>query len=134
MRERAAATFPAAARSSPPPSTQWSIDCAGRVWVDAGCSTGGFTDCLLQHGAALVHAVDVGENQLDVRMRSDARVRVRERAQHHGAWAPATSIPAPSAPLPTSPSDPCAEPRPTSSASPAGAWGIFLVKPQFEYQ
>jgi 23S rRNA (cytidine1920-2'-O)/16S rRNA (cytidine1409-2'-O)-methyltransferase len=55
------------------------VQCAGSVWIDAGCSTGGFTDCLLQNGAALVHAVDVGEGQLDWRLRGDARVKLMER-------------------------------------------------------
>jgi 23S rRNA (cytidine1920-2'-O)/16S rRNA (cytidine1409-2'-O)-methyltransferase len=59
--------------------TAWGISPAGRTWVDAGASTGGFTDCLLQGGAQLVHAVDVGNNQLDYRLRRDGRVRVRER-------------------------------------------------------
>lgn len=51
----------------------------GVVAVDVGASTGGFTDCLLQRGAALVYAVDVGANQLDERLRSDPRVVVRDR-------------------------------------------------------
>lgn len=46
--------------------------------LDVGASTGGFTDCLLQHGARKVIAVDVGHNQIDWRLRSDARVEVRE--------------------------------------------------------
>jgi 23S rRNA (cytidine1920-2'-O)/16S rRNA (cytidine1409-2'-O)-methyltransferase len=49
------------------------------VMLDAGSSTGGFTDCLLQHGASCVHAVDVGTNQLDWRLRTDSRVIVHER-------------------------------------------------------
>ncbi|WP_018527398.1 TlyA family RNA methyltransferase [Alkalispirochaeta alkalica] len=57
----------------------WKIDPSGRRWLDAGASTGGFTDCLLQHGAALVHAVDVGYNQLDYRLRRDPRVLSQER-------------------------------------------------------
>ena len=57
----------------------WELPVAGKVFVDAGSSTGGFTDCLLQHGARLVHAVDVGHNQLDYRLRSDNRVLVHER-------------------------------------------------------
>jgi 23S rRNA (cytidine1920-2'-O)/16S rRNA (cytidine1409-2'-O)-methyltransferase len=46
----------------------------GKVCLDAGASTGGFTDCLLQHGAAKVYAVDVSTNQLDWKLRQDARV------------------------------------------------------------
>lgn len=49
------------------------------VCLDIGASTGGFTDCLLQHGAAKVHAVDVGHSQLDWKIRSDPRVVVREK-------------------------------------------------------
>jgi 23S rRNA (cytidine1920-2'-O)/16S rRNA (cytidine1409-2'-O)-methyltransferase len=55
------------------------VDPGGRVCLDAGASTGGFTDCLLQHGARHVHAVDVGWNQLDWRLRQDPRVTVLER-------------------------------------------------------
>jgi 23S rRNA (cytidine1920-2'-O)/16S rRNA (cytidine1409-2'-O)-methyltransferase len=51
----------------------------GKVCLDLGASTGGFTDCLLQHGAKQVVAVDVGYGQLDVRLRDDPRVRVLER-------------------------------------------------------
>lgn len=54
-------------------------DLAGRVCVDVGASTGGFTDCLLQHGAAKVYAVDVGYGVLDWKMRNDARVVVMEK-------------------------------------------------------
>ena len=54
------------------------LSAANRVCLDVGASTGGFTDCLLQHGAARVMAVDVGTNQLAYRLRSDPRVWVRE--------------------------------------------------------
>ncbi len=54
------------------------IDPAGRICADFGASTGGFTDCLLQRGAAKVFALDVGHGQLDWRLRQDPRVDVRE--------------------------------------------------------
>lgn len=54
------------------------IAVSGRVCLDSGSSTGGFTDCLLQHGAARVYAVDVGAGQLDWKLRNDPRVAVRE--------------------------------------------------------
>ena len=55
------------------------IAVAGRVCMDIGASTGGFTDCLLQRGAARVHAVDVGSGQLDWKIRSDPRVVLHEK-------------------------------------------------------
>ena len=55
------------------------LDVEGLVAVDVGASTGGFTDCLLQNGAARVYAVDVGHGLLDYRLRQDPRVAVRER-------------------------------------------------------
>ncbi|HJZ68782.1 MAG TPA: TlyA family RNA methyltransferase [Blastocatellia bacterium] len=57
---------------------EFNIDPAGKNCLDIGASTGGFTDCLLQHGAASVWAIDVGHNQLAWRLRQDARVVVRE--------------------------------------------------------
>ena len=57
---------------------QFSIDATGLVCLDVGASTGGFTDCLLQHGARKVLAIDVGHNQLDWRLRNDPRVELRE--------------------------------------------------------
>src|SRR5213593_3638142 len=54
------------------------IDVAGLICLDVGASTGGFTDCLLQHGASKVVAIDVGHNQLDWKLRSDSRVELRE--------------------------------------------------------
>ncbi|AIQ53816.1 TlyA family RNA methyltransferase [Paenibacillus sp. FSL R7-0331] len=58
---------------------RFEIDLTGRVMLDIGSSTGGFTDCALQHGASHVYAVDVGYNQLDWSLRNDERVSVMER-------------------------------------------------------
>ncbi|HWB60118.1 MAG TPA: TlyA family RNA methyltransferase [Chthoniobacteraceae bacterium] len=57
----------------------FAVDPTGKVCLDIGASTGGFTDCLLQHGVAKVHAIDVGHGQLDWKIRSDPRVAVREK-------------------------------------------------------
>ena len=57
----------------------FAVDAGGQVALDCGASTGGFTDCLLQHGAALVYAVEVGHGQLLGRLRANARVRNLER-------------------------------------------------------
>lgn len=57
----------------------WSIDVRERVCVDVGASTGGFTDCLLQRGAARVIAIDTGHGQIAFQLRQDARVRLLEK-------------------------------------------------------
>ena len=57
---------------------RWTIDVAGCVCADIGSSTGGFTDCLLQRGAARVHCVDVGAGQLHWKLRTDPRVVLHE--------------------------------------------------------
>lgn len=107
----------------------------GRTCIDVGASTGGFTDCLLQRGAAHVIAVDVGYGQLDYRLRQDARVAVLERfnARNLGPEDLPAGLPAPDVlvmdlafisvtkVLPAA-SDACA--RPTDA--------LVLVKPQFE--
>jgi 23S rRNA (cytidine1920-2'-O)/16S rRNA (cytidine1409-2'-O)-methyltransferase len=59
--------------------THWKIAVQGRACVDVGTSTGGFTDCLLQHGAAQVTAIDTGFGQIAMKLRSDERVRLMER-------------------------------------------------------
>ena len=57
----------------------WRIDVTGKACLDVGASTGGFTDCLLQHGAARVIAIDTGYGQMDTRLRDDPRVRLLEK-------------------------------------------------------
>ena len=101
----------------------------GRVAVDIGASTGGFTDVLLTHGAVRVHAVDVGHGQLAWKLRSDPRVVVHERTNARYLTLPEpvgavvcdasfiglrTILPAPLA---------CCGP---------GGWAVALIKPQFE--
>ena len=112
---------------------RWNITPRGMVCGDFGSSTGGFTDCLLQAGAVRVHAIDAGTNQLDWRLRSDARVVVREgvNARHLTAaelgeeldlavcdvsFISATKI----------------APAMAASLKPDGGVVIILVKPQFE--
>jgi len=57
----------------------WKIPVEGKVCFDVGASTGGFTDCLLQHGAARVIAIDTGYGQMDFKIRQDSRVRLLEK-------------------------------------------------------
>lgn len=57
----------------------WRINVTGKTCLDVGASTGGFTDCLLQHGAVRVLAVDTGYGQMDLRLRSDPRVLLLEK-------------------------------------------------------
>ncbi|MGO9404192.1 MAG: TlyA family RNA methyltransferase [Terriglobales bacterium] len=57
----------------------WRIDLQGKVCLDVGASTGGFSDCMLQHGAAKVIAVDTGYGQMDFGLRNDPRIRLLEK-------------------------------------------------------
>jgi 23S rRNA (cytidine1920-2'-O)/16S rRNA (cytidine1409-2'-O)-methyltransferase len=57
----------------------WNIDVAGKICIDIGASTGGFTDCLLQQGAARVIAIDTGYGQMSLKIRDDPRVRLLEK-------------------------------------------------------
>ena len=102
---------------------------SGKIFIDAGSSTGGFTHFLLLKGARNVHAVDVGYNQLDYRLRSDPRVLVHERTN---ILSLTELAPQPQAAV-----------GDLSFRSLRGAvghilsltgegWGVFLLKPQFE--
>jgi 23S rRNA (cytidine1920-2'-O)/16S rRNA (cytidine1409-2'-O)-methyltransferase len=64
--------------------THWNVEVQGVVAVDVGASTGGFTDCLLQHGARHVYAIDVGYGQFAWTLRQDPRVTLFERANIRG--------------------------------------------------
>jgi len=57
----------------------WNIDLTGKVCLDVGASTGGFSDCMLQHGARRVIAIDTGYGQMDLRLRNDPRLRLLEK-------------------------------------------------------
>jgi 23S rRNA (cytidine1920-2'-O)/16S rRNA (cytidine1409-2'-O)-methyltransferase len=109
----------------------WGVDCAGSPWIDAGCSTGGFTDCLLQHGAPLVYAVDVGEGQLDWRLRTDARVKTMERTNIMSLARSELDPPPGRAVADLSFRSLRGAARHILGLTSEG-WGIFLVKPQFE--
>jgi 23S rRNA (cytidine1920-2'-O)/16S rRNA (cytidine1409-2'-O)-methyltransferase len=71
----------------------FAVSVQGKTCLDIGSSTGGFTDCLLQHGAARVYAIDVGTGQLDWKLRNDPRVVVRE--QFNARFLSRTEVPEP---------------------------------------
>jgi 23S rRNA (cytidine1920-2'-O)/16S rRNA (cytidine1409-2'-O)-methyltransferase len=105
---------------------------AGRVCLDVGASTGGFTDVLLTHGAERVHAVDVGHGQLAWKLRSDARVVVHEKT--NARHLTSDQVPDPIAALVCDASFiglATLLPAPLSLCVP-GAWAVALIKPQFE--
>ncbi|MBV8614515.1 MAG: TlyA family RNA methyltransferase, partial [Acetobacteraceae bacterium] len=105
---------------------------AGRVCLDIGASTGGFTDVLLAHGAEKVHAVDVGHGQLAWRLRNDPRVVVHEKT--NARYLSRDVIPDPIGALVCDASFIGLEtllPAPLDLCAP-GAWAVTLIKPQFE--
>jgi 23S rRNA (cytidine1920-2'-O)/16S rRNA (cytidine1409-2'-O)-methyltransferase len=104
----------------------------GRICLDVGASTGGFTDVLLAHGAAKVHAVDVGHGQLAWRLRCDQRVVVHEKT--NARYLTRTVVPDPIGALVCDASFiglATLLPEPLALCE-AGAWAIALIKPQFE--
>jgi 23S rRNA (cytidine1920-2'-O)/16S rRNA (cytidine1409-2'-O)-methyltransferase len=104
----------------------------GRVCLDVGASTGGFTDVLLHHGAAKVHAVDVGHGQLAWRLRGDARVVVHERT--NARYLTREQVPEPIEAMVCDAAFiglSTLLPAPLALCVP-GAWAVALVKPQFE--
>ena len=133
------------------------IALAGRVCMDIGASTGGFTDCMLQNGAACVYAIDVGYGQLDWKLRSDPRVICMEKTNFRyvkpedlrKAQSTFTAEPASPA-MPTFAAEPALAAMPTfatcdvsfislskilpaaSAILPGGGEMVCLIKPQFE--
>jgi 23S rRNA (cytidine1920-2'-O)/16S rRNA (cytidine1409-2'-O)-methyltransferase len=105
---------------------------AGRICLDIGASTGGFTDVLLAHGAAKVHAVDVGHGQLAWKLRCDQRVVVHEKT--NARYLERAAVPDPVEALVCDASFiglATLLPAPLALCA-AGAWAIALIKPQFE--
>lgn len=117
---------------------RFTIALDGRVCLDVGASTGGFTDCMLQHGAARVYALDTGAGQLDWRLRGDPRVVLREK--FNARYLAAGDLPEPvdfaavdvsfisvTLILPRLPAVMRSRPKPKPAAQ-----AVVLVKPQFE--
>jgi 23S rRNA (cytidine1920-2'-O)/16S rRNA (cytidine1409-2'-O)-methyltransferase len=117
----------------------WRIDVNGKTCLDVGASTGGFTDCLLQHGAGRVIAVDTGQGQIAFRLRQDPRVRLLEKTNARYVTreqlgemvefiAVDVSFISATLVLPTV----VAAAFPTQAADRNGRELVVLVKPQFE--
>lgn len=117
----------------------WKIAVTEKICLDVGASTGGFTDCLLQHGAAQVIAVDTGYGQMDFKLRQDARVRLLEKTNARYLTREAVDITADFIAMDVSfisatlvlPAV-IAAAFPESPAERRGRQIVVLVKPQFE--
>lgn len=109
----------------------WNLDVTDLVLLDAGSSTGGFTQCLLRRGAKHVHAVDVGYNQLDYSLRIDKRVIVHERQNIMDLE---VLDPQPQAAVADLSFRSIARVTTQLFRLISGDWVVFLVKPQFELE
>src|ERR1035438_7158402 len=115
----------------------WKIAVASRACLDVGTSTGGFTDCLLQHGAARVTAVDTGFGQIAMKLRNDSRVHLMERTNAR-LLAPGALAAEPGSPeltmlvMDVSFISATLLLGPVLAAAPSIAEAVVLVKPQFE--
>jgi len=117
----------------------WQIGVQGRACIDVGTSTGGFTDCLLQHGAVLVTAIDTGFGQIAMKLRSDARVRLMERTNARllepGSLAARAGEPQPELlVMDVSFISATMLLGPVLAAAPDLTEAVVLVKPQFEVE
>lgn len=118
----------------------WQIDVTGRHCADIGASTGGFTDCMLQHGAASVLAVDTGYGQIAHKLRADPRVTLMERT--NARTLPPAALFRPGAPISFFAMDvsfiagslvlPAAVAALAATGSSWQGEAVILVKPQFE--
>jgi 23S rRNA (cytidine1920-2'-O)/16S rRNA (cytidine1409-2'-O)-methyltransferase len=115
----------------------WKISVTGRNCLDVGASTGGFTDCLLQHGAAHVMAVDTGFGQIAMKLRNDSRVRLLERTNARFLEPRALALDTEAAELTLLVMDVSFISAtlllgPVFAAAPGLSEAVILVKPQFE--
>jgi len=117
----------------------WHIEVTDKVCLDVGASTGGFTDCLLQHGASRVIAVDTGHGQIDFRLRQDARVRLLEKTnaryltgEQVGEAVDLISMDVSFISATLVPPAVIAAAFPDAAAERRGRQMVVLVKPQFE--
>ncbi|HUS19923.1 MAG TPA: TlyA family RNA methyltransferase [Terriglobales bacterium] len=111
----------------------WRIDLKGKACADIGTSTGGFTDCMLQHGAASVLAIDTGYGQIDATLRNDPRVQLMERTNARYLSAKDVSAAVDFAAMDVSfISATLVLPAVTSSLMCGPSEIVVLIKPQFE--
>jgi 23S rRNA (cytidine1920-2'-O)/16S rRNA (cytidine1409-2'-O)-methyltransferase len=111
----------------------WKIDLAGRVCADVGASTGGFTDCMLQHGATMVVAIDTGYGQIAHKLRVDPRVMLLERTNARYLEREKITVPVTFLAMDVSfISATLVLPAIVTAMQPALAEAVVLVKPQFE--
>ena len=111
----------------------WQIALDGRVCADVGASTGGFTDCMLQHGASAVLAIDTGYGQIAHRLRADARVTLLERTNARHLAREQVTVPVTFMAMDVSfISATLVLPAVLDAMAPTLAEAVVLVKPQFE--
>jgi 23S rRNA (cytidine1920-2'-O)/16S rRNA (cytidine1409-2'-O)-methyltransferase len=111
----------------------WKIDLNGRNCADVGASTGGFTDCMLQHGAAAVLAIDTGYGQIAHKLRTDPRVTLLERTNARHLKASQVPVPVTFFTMDVSfISASLVLPAVVEATAPSLTEAVVLVKPQFE--
>lgn len=121
---------------------KWKIDLNGRACLDVGASTGGFTDCMLQHGASEVIAVDTGYGQIAAKLRTDTRVKLLEKTNARyltaenlaqvGAGAPITFLAIDVSFISVTLVLPAVLESAFASSPAERSEGVVLIKPQFE--
>lgn len=113
--------------------THWQIDLTGRNCADVGASTGGFTDCMLQHGAGAVLAIDTGYGQIAHKLRVDSRVTLLERTNARKLERAQVTLPVTFVAMDVSfISATLVLPAVVTAMRPELAEAVVLVKPQFE--